>query len=351
MARNSWSGRMVLAAFVVLAGTAGLASAADAQRPKNLLANPSFEMGTDPWEMDTADGCEARFTVDKEDARDGEFSALVTVDKVAEYGVQLGQKVPAGRVGDTYTFAVLAKAVEGPATIGLRVERGAEPWDAPGQSEPVALRKDQWTELHITFKVDKPYPEGWFAFVTCGQAKCRFRLDGARLYEGEYVAYQKEAQAVAADAGVRLFDTGAASADPLSAAALSQKSGWTQLPEDQVKHEFAGDAVFLNNRVAVALRRGGHGAELYSAGAEGWKERAVLVPVGQGPTDPGKIQLSSVKVVENNPGDVKVEAAFQADGKAAGRGIRTQDRPALRQDGAEGRRPRPAGGGARAASR
>ncbi|MGO8704166.1 MAG: hypothetical protein ACLQVA_10120 [Candidatus Brocadiia bacterium] len=126
---------------------------------------------------------------------------------------------------------------------------------------------------------------------------------------------QEKALAPAADAGVRLFDTGAASADPVSAAALSQRSGWTQLPEDQVKHEFVGDAVFLNNRVAVALRRGGHGAELYSAGAEGWKERAVLVPVGQGPTDPGKIQLSSVKVVENSPGSVKVEAAFQADGK------------------------------------
>ena len=256
MARNRWTGRLVLAAFVALAGAAGLAWAADAQRPKNLLANPNFEMGTDPWEMDAADGCEARFTVEKDDARDGEFSALVTVDKVADYGVQLGQKVPAGRVGGTYTFAVLAKAVEGPAKIGLRVERGGEPWDAPGESEPVTLRKDQWTELHITFKVDKPYPEGWFAFVTCGQAKCRFRLDGARLYEGEYVAYQRETQTVAADAGVRLFDTGAASANPLSAAALSQKSGWTQLPEDQAKHEFAGDAIFLNNRVAVALRRG-----------------------------------------------------------------------------------------------
>jgi hypothetical protein len=126
---------------------------------------------------------------------------------------------------------------------------------------------------------------------------------------------QEKAQVVTADAGVRLFDTGATSADPLSPTALSRRSGWTQLPEDQVKHEFAGDAVFLNNRVAVALRRGGHGAELYSAGAEGWKERAALVPVGQGPTDPGKMQLSSVKVVENNPGVVKVEAAFQAEGK------------------------------------
>ncbi len=224
MARNRWTGRLVLAAFVVLAGAAGLAWAADAQRPKNLLANPNFEMGTDPWEMDAADGCEARFTVEKDDARDGEFSALVTVDKVADYGVQLGQKVPAGRVGGTYTFAVLAKAVEGPAKIGLRVERGGEPWDAPGESEPVTLRKDQWTELHITFKVDKPYPEGWFAFVTCGQAKCRFRLDGARLYEGEYVAYQRETQTVAADAGVRLFDTGAASAEsPFSGGAVAEE--------------------------------------------------------------------------------------------------------------------------------
>ena len=51
------------------------------------------------------------------------------------------------------------------------------------------------------------------------------------------------------------------------------------------------------------------------AGAEGWKERAVLVPVGQGAPGPGKTQFSSVKIVENNPGGVTVEAAFQAEGK------------------------------------
>ena len=105
-----------------------------------------------------------------------------------------------------------------------------------------------------------------------------------------------------ADAGVRLFDTGATSADPLSPAALSQRSGWTQLPEDQVTHEFTGDVVFQNNRVAVALRRGARGAELYSAGANGWKERAVLVPVGQAAAGPGKIQFSSAKILENNAG-------------------------------------------------
>jgi len=315
MARKSSTGRrVVLTAFVVLAGAAGLALAAGAERPKNLLANPSFEMGPDPWNMDMADGCEARFTVDK-DARDGEFSALVTVDKVADYGVQLGQNLPGGRVGSTYTFAVLAKGVGGPVTVGLTVQRSEDPWDSAGDGEPVTLKKDQWTELHITFKVKKAFPEGWFAFVYCSQAKCQFRVRAARLYEGEYVAYQKEAQAVAADAGVRLFDTGAASAGPLSSAVLSQRSGWTQLPEDQVSHQFTGDVVFQNNRVAVVLRRGAHGAELYSVGVEGWKQRAVLVPVGQGAADPGKTQFSSARIVENNSGNVTVEAAFQSEGK------------------------------------
>ena len=128
-------------------------------------------------------------------------------------------------------------------------------------------------------------------------------------------ANQNGAQAVAADAGVQLFDTGATSASPLSEAALLLRSGWTQLPEDQVAHEFTGDVVFLNNHVAVALRRGARGAELYSAGAEGWKERAALVPVGQGATGSGETQFSSVKIVENNSGGVSVEAAFQAEGK------------------------------------
>ena len=174
--------------------------------------------------MDLSDGCEARFTVDNRRRAGWEYSALVTVEKVAGRGVQLGQKLPGGRVGGTYTFAVLAKS-RGRAGDGRPgVERDGEPWDAPGESEPVTLRKDQWTELHITFKVDKPYPEGWFAFVNCGQAKCRFRLDGARLYEGEYVAYQKETQAAAADAGVRLFDTGATSAEsPFRGGAVAEE--------------------------------------------------------------------------------------------------------------------------------
>jgi hypothetical protein len=123
------------------------------------------------------------------------------------------------------------------------------------------------------------------------------------------------ADAAAPDAGVRLYDTGAPSADPLSPAALSQRSGWTQLPEDQVKHEFTGDVVLQNNRVAVVLRRGSCGAELYSAGSGGWKERAVLAPVSQNAASAAPVRFSSASALENSSSGVRVEAGFQSEGK------------------------------------
>jgi len=33
-------------------------------------------------------------------------------------------------VGKTYTFAVLAKSMKGPVTLGLEIERPASPWTA-----------------------------------------------------------------------------------------------------------------------------------------------------------------------------------------------------------------------------
>ena len=57
-----------------------------------------------------------------------------------------------------------------------------------------------------------------------------------------------------ASAGVCLFDTGTPSAQPLSPAALRAKQGWVQLPEDETTHRFRGDAVLLNDKLAVVLR-------------------------------------------------------------------------------------------------
>jgi len=286
---------------VVLVLPRGLAAA-----PKNLFTNPGFERGQSGWGMDKAGGTVASFKADRADAAAGQFSALVTVGKVEEWGVQFGQKIPAGKRGKTYTFAVLAKAVDEPVTVDLQIERSARPHDRAARTGKLALTKDKWTELHVTFRVKKDFPQGWFAYISCRQANCRFRADAFRLYQGKYVAYKKQAAKEQASAGVRLFDTGSGSAQPLSGDALAERKGWAQVPAKKTDHAFRGDAVLVNDRLAVVLRRKGGGAEVYSLGGAATL-RAVLAPAGG-------TGLSGVKVLTNAPGEVGVEAAFKAPG-------------------------------------
>jgi len=111
---------------------------------------------------------------------------------------------------------------------------------------------------------------------------------------------------------VRLFDTGRPSATPLTPEALARKAGWTAVPEGEVKHVFRGDTVLVNDKLAVALRQRGRGAEVYGKGPQGRKLRAVLTPAG------GAAKLASVRTASNGPGVVAVDATFEmADGKAA----------------------------------
>lgn len=106
---------------------------------------------------------------------------------------------------------------------------------------------------------------------------------------------------------VRLFDTGTSSPIPLPSDALSQKDKWTLLPEDQTKHQFKGDAVVSNGKLALILRRKGRGAEVYALTTEGMVMRAELVAMAGGPA----ALLASVKIVENNPARAAVDATFK----------------------------------------
>jgi len=116
----------------------------------------------------------------------------------------------------------------------------------------------------------------------------------------------------AAAAAVSLFDTGAPLPTTLSGGALSSRTGWTEVREDDVTHRFKGDAVFMNGRIACVLRRGARGAEIYSIGPAGAAKRAVLAPASG--ANAGR--LSSFKIVENNPGAGAADVAFAAaDGK------------------------------------
>jgi hypothetical protein len=128
-----------------------------------------------------------------------------------------------------------------------------------------------------------------------------------------------------AAAAVRLFDTGAPSPGPLSGEALSSRTGWTEVPEDNLTRKFKGDAVFMNDRLACVLRRRAGGAEVYSIGPSGAAKRAVLAPAGgaKAATPPSSATLSSLttlssfRIVENNPSAAVADAVFAtADGKA-----------------------------------
>ena len=260
--------------------------------------------------MDRAGKTAAEFTVDGKDAAAGQQSALIRIDTVDDWGVQFGQTFEAGSPGQTYTFAVLAKSTKGPVTVRLEVERRGKPWDRAGASPPLTVTSEGWKEFHVTFQVDKPFPEGWFAYVSCSQAQAEFRLDALRFYQGEYVPYEQAEEQQVAAVAVHLFDTAVSSPAPLAGAALAQRTGWLQLPEDETDHKFRGDAALVNDRLAVVLRRGAGGAEVYSPDAQGWTLRAVLAPDGDAPDS----ALTSVTIVDNTPSEASVDAAFASPG-------------------------------------
>ena len=288
-----------------------LCASVQAAAPANFFTNPSLEMGSGGWRMDKGKGTVARFAIDEKDAADGQRSMLVEIGTVGEYGTQFGQIVEPGAKGKTYTFGVLARSVGRPIPVMLEIERCAKPYDRALRSKTFTITPDKWTELHATFTVEKAFPEGWFAYISCREANVRYRCDMFRLCEGAYLPYEKMVKAEQAGAGVRLYDTGAASPGPLSPSAITARTGWTQVPEDNVLHTFKGDTVLLNNRLAVVLRKRGRGAEVYAAGPNGMARRAALLPAA-GHAAPE--QLAAVKVTENGPGAAAVDATFSAAG-------------------------------------
>ena len=108
-----------------------------------------------------------------------------------------------------------------------------------------------------------------------------------------------------------LFDTGSPSSAPLSAKALADKDGWTLVGEDNLDHSFKGDAVLLNDRLAVVLRARGPGAEVYSLGDSRFVNRAVLAAVPEADTAISVTGLASINIVENSPASVMIQAAFE----------------------------------------
>jgi hypothetical protein len=123
---------------------------------------------------------------------------------------------------------------------------------------------------------------------------------------------QGPARAVEAEEAmwVGLLDTLGPLAEGSTCEGLKTREGWQQVPEDETNHRFQGDVVLANRGIAVVLRKGGPGAEVYSLAREGWTRRAVLVPCGQQPAK----DLASVKALVVDGEAVAVEATFRAEG-------------------------------------
>jgi len=120
----------------------------------------------------------------------GKKSALVSMGSLVN--AQFGQKVTAGSAGKTYTFDARVKAVGGPAVLRLEVERAGRPWDRAARGPDGTVNPGAWTDLHLTFAVDKEYPEGWQAYLNASGEGALFQVDRMRLYEGAYISNDNE---------------------------------------------------------------------------------------------------------------------------------------------------------------
>ena len=92
---------------------------------------------------------------------------------------------------------------------------------------------------------------------------------------------------------------------------MADKDGWTLVGEDSLDHAFRGDAVLLNDRLAVVLRVKGPGAEVYSLGDGRFINRAVLTALPEADTATTVTGMASISIVENSPASVVIEAACE----------------------------------------
>jgi hypothetical protein len=155
-----------------------------------------------PYEVSHGEGAVPTFVVNPEDAADGAQSALLTLGSASESGMRFGQKVKAGEVGKTYTVSVFVKPLGASVPLHLEIERASNPWDRAVKGDQILLPKNEWTELHETFTIQKAFPQGWFVYIAGGRDGARLRVDRFRITEGDYVPSKSNKREVAPDGAI-----------------------------------------------------------------------------------------------------------------------------------------------------
>ncbi len=113
----------------------------------------------------------------------------------------------------------------------------------------------------------------------------------------------------------QVFDTTAGHTLPLADSAIAERKDWTLVPEDTIEHRFSGDAVLLNDRLAVVFRRVITGAEVYAKSAGGWKRRANLYHLAT--LAAAADEQTAFKLIENTSGAVMLQVEFGGNRPAA----------------------------------
>ena len=89
----------------------------------------------------------------------------VTLGTATEAGIQFGQKVKGGEAARIHVRRI--RQVLGHAGSATFEDRATGQPLGPGRQRCERHGKeDEWTEMHVTFKVEKPFPQGWFAYIS-----------------------------------------------------------------------------------------------------------------------------------------------------------------------------------------
>jgi hypothetical protein len=156
-----------------------------------------------PFQVSKALGALSSLAVVQDDTAGRRKSALISLGSLVY--AQFGEKVAAGQPGKSYTFAACVKAVGGPAVARLEVERAGQPYDRAVRGPDITISPGDWTELHLTFAVEKAYPEGWQAYLNGSGDGAKFQAGQFRLYEGAYVPITNTASAATFAPGRNFF--------------------------------------------------------------------------------------------------------------------------------------------------
>lgn len=112
-----------------------------------------------------------------------------------------------------------------------------------------------------------------------------------------------------------ICDTIKTSADPRESRDLARTNDWKTIHTDR-RQTVKGDAVIFNNRMALALRRHGRGAELYARKGRSFVLRATLFPLN---SDAAKFQeLQEIETDADGTSNACIRARYSGTGGTEG---------------------------------